>query len=108
MTVQVDIIAECRADFGAHRLGRIGARFALGALPRFLHRDIALVKSHLAAMADRHEDLAALILGAALKLPCAEILPALHDEDLGPSRSEEHTSELQSLIRIEIAVLYWK
>src|SRR3546814_7850726 len=29
-------------------------------------------------------------------------------EHLGPRRSEEHTSELQSLIRISYAVLCWK
>src|SRR3546814_5842981 len=79
MTVQVDIVAEGRTHLGTHRLRR--GRFALGALPRFLHCEIALVEGDLSAMADRSEDLATF-------------------------RSEEHTSEIQSLMRISYAVFF--
>src|SRR3546814_15752496 len=84
MTVQVELVAEGRTHLGTHRLRR--GLFALGALPRFLHCDIALVEGDLSAMADRCEDLATFLLGAAVMLPAIEIRPTLHDDDIGPAR----------------------
>src|SRR3546814_1639273 len=91
-----------KVDIGIERTRHLGARWLLDqvipfAAPaarkplRFLGGDKAFVEAHLAVLTDLDVHTAALALAR-----------------MGMIRSEEHKSELQSLMRISYAVFCWK
>src|SRR3546814_1939968 len=100
---------------GNHREGRaLGGAVDLEAL-RQLHHAVAMAHPHLVALARRPHALGQSGVGLQLDEGLAELLMvgALdHAAELGAdgllSRSEEHTSELQSLMRISYAVFCLK
>src|SRR3546814_10110459 len=103
-----------KVDIGIERTRHLGARWLLDqgipfAAPaarkplRFLGGDKAFVEAHLAVLTDLDVHTAALALARMGMIPRPEPLAALHHDDIGPTRSEEHTSELQSLMRYPYA-----
>src|SRR3546814_2010319 len=84
---------------GNHREGRaLGGAVDLEAL-RQLHHAVAMAHPHLVALARRPHALGQSGVGLQLDEGLAELLMV---------RSEEHTSELQSLMRISYAVFCFK
>src|SRR3546814_10503228 len=76
----------------------------------FERQPAALDLFRLGLGADRHEAILARLhhVGDILRLGAREILRAIEDRDPIFERSEEHTSELQSLMRISYAVFCLK
>src|SRR3546814_5768589 len=71
------------------RSAGVGLRRLRARLPGLLGRQPALMRFDFAAMADGDEHLAALGLGRLFIFPRMEILPRLHDLDIGPARFDQ-------------------
>src|SRR3546814_3604929 len=81
------------------------------ALPDILRRQVGEAPRALRVEAEIDDGLAGALIEAGLRVDqtvAADLGPLVHDDAFGAVRSEEHTSELQSLMRISYAVFCLK